>query len=155
MRLTGFRDSYCEGVNREGKKARGRGNGKMEPAPKEAAMRRYSYAVLAGLMLLVTISAGARVRTGRLGGVILHANGKPATEVAVVLERSDGSKPLATRTNSEGAFVFRYIRPGLYDVRAGNGKQATVWKHNVMVHAGRETQLSLHLELVRPKRAVK
>lgn len=118
-------------------------------------MRRSSYVILAALIALCALGSGARVRTARLGGVILHADGKPAAGVAVVLERSDGSRPIATRTNADGSFVFRYIRAGLYDVRASNGKQATVWKHNVMVHTGRETQLSLHLEPVHAKTALK
>jgi len=118
-------------------------------------MRRSSYLIFAALFLLTALNSGARVRTGRLGGVILHANGKPAAGVAVVLERSDGSTPIATRTNADGSFIFRYIRAGLYDVRASNGKQATVWKHNVMVHAGRMTQLSLHLEPFHAKTALK
>ena len=118
-------------------------------------MRRSSYLIFAAMIMLCVLGAGARVRTGRLGGVILHANGKPAAGVAVVLERSDGSTPIATRTNADGSFIFRYIRAGLYDVRASNGKQATVWKHNVMVHVGRTTQLSLHLEPVHPKTALK
>jgi hypothetical protein len=118
-------------------------------------MRRSSYLTFAVLILLFALNSGARVRTGRLGGVILHANGKPAAGVAVVLERSDGSTPIAIRTNADGSFLFKYIRAGLYDVRASNGKQATVWKHNVMVHAGRMTQLSLHLEPVHAKTALK
>lgn len=118
-------------------------------------MRRSSFLVFAAVAMLLAVNAGARVRTGGLGGVILHADGKPAGGVAVVLERSDGSRPIATRTNVDGYFLFKYIRAGLYDVRASNGKQATVWKHNVMVHAGRETQLSLHLEPVHPKTALK
>lgn len=118
-------------------------------------MRRSSQLVLAALIILCAIDSGARVRTGRLGGVILHPDGRPAVGVAVVLERSDGSTPIATRTNADGSFVFRYIRAGLYDVRASNGKQATVWKHNVMVRTGRETQLSLHLEPVHAKTAMK
>lgn len=118
-------------------------------------MRRTLAGLVAVLFMLVAVDATAWGRTGRLGGVILHSNGRPAAGVAVVLERSDGSRPVATRTNTEGVFVFRYIRAGLYDVRASNGKQATVWKHNVMVHAGRETQLSLHLEPVRPQRVQK
>ena len=118
-------------------------------------MRRSSYLILAALIMLVALNSGARVRTGRLGGVILHANGTPAAGIAVVLERSDGSRPIATRTNADGVFLFKYIRAGLYDVRASNGKQATVWKHNVMVHTGRETQLSLHLEPVHAKTALK
>ena len=117
-------------------------------------MRRSSFLIFAAAVMLLAFPAGARVRTGRLGGVILHANGKPAAGVAVVLERSDGSRPIATRTNVDGYFLFKYIRAGLYDVRASNGKQATVWKHNVMVHTGRETQLSLQLEPVHSKTAL-
>lgn len=109
-------------------------------------MRRAFLGVLTASLLLVAADAAARVHTGKLGGIILQSNGKPAAGIEVVLERSDGSAPVAARTNSDGAFLFRYIRVGLYDVRGASGSTASVWKHNVMVHAGRETVLNLRLE---------
>src|SRR5579863_1784421 len=109
-------------------------------------MRRTFLGVLRASMVLVGANAAARVHTGKLGGIILQRDGRPAAGIEVVLERSDGSAPVAVRTNSEGAFLFRYIRVGLYDVRAGSRSTASTWKHNVMVHAGRETVLNLRLE---------
>lgn len=112
-------------------------------------MRRTILCVFAASSLLLSMNAQARSRSTRLAGVVLHANGKRAVNAMVILERSDGSAPIAKRTNAEGAFVFTYIRPGLYDVRAAEGRDATVWRHNVMVHAGRETYLTLRLEPIR------
>jgi hypothetical protein len=109
-------------------------------------MRRTFLGVLTASLVLVAANAAARVHTGKLGGIILQRNGRPAAGIEVVLERSDGSAPVAVRTNSEGAFLFKYIRVGLYDVRAASGSTASTWKHNVMVHAGRETVLNLRLE---------
>lgn len=113
-------------------------------------MRRAFRCVLVASLVLIGADAAARNHGGtRLGGIIIHNNGRPAVGAQVVLERSDGSAPLATRTDSNGAFLFKYIRSGLYDVRASSRGSASVWKHNVLVRAGRETTLTLRLEPIR------
>lgn len=111
-------------------------------------MRRSILCVLAASFVLVT-SAAARVHTGKVGGRVLRNDGRPAGGVQVVLERSDGSAPVAVQTNSSGRFLFKFVRSGFYDIRAGQGTTATIWKHNVMVHPGKETALDLRLEPIR------
>jgi len=118
----------------------------------EVTVRKVLLSVFAASLLLLSINTQARPHPTRLAGIVLRPNGKRAVNAMVLLERSDGSAPLAKRTNVQGAFVFTYIRPGLYDVRAAEGRDATVWRHNVMVHAGRETYLTLRLEPIPPRR---
>ena len=112
-------------------------------------MRKPTFLVLAVSLILAAADAQARVRTGAVGGTVFEGNGKPAVGAHVMIERSDGTAPIAVQTNSRGQFVFKFVLAGLYDIRASQGTTATTWKHNVMVHAGKETALSLHLEPIR------
>lgn len=109
-------------------------------------MRRTVFCAFVGLLALAAVHAGAGGRTGRVAGVVVERNGKPAAGAEVMIERSDGSAPVATRTNSSGRFLFKYVLSGLYDIRASRGATATVWKHNVMVRRGKETAIELRLE---------
>lgn len=109
-------------------------------------MRRIIFCVLAASFVLAVTDAAARIHTGMVEGVVLERNGKPAVGADVMIERSDGSAPVATRTDSEGRFLFRFVLSGLYDVRASRGSNATVWHHNIPVHVGKETVINLRLE---------
>jgi hypothetical protein len=112
-------------------------------------MRKTLVCMLAASLILA--DAAARVPTGSVGGTVFQRNGKPAAGAEVMLERSDGSAPSATRTDSSGRYLFKFLLAGYYDIRASRGGAATVWKHNVMVHVGKETAIDLRLEPVSSK----
>lgn len=116
-------------------------------------MRRTLLCLALALLALLTVHANASGRTGAVGGVVVERNGKPAPGAEVMIERSDGSRPVATRTNSSGRFLFKYVVSGLYDIRASRGATATVWRHNVMVRRGKETEIELRLEPIESKLA--
>lgn len=107
-------------------------------------MRKIAY--LCATSLLLASCAVARVHTTEIGGTISAPNGKPAANVQVMVERSDGSLPLATHTDSHGHFLFKFVPPGLYDIRASDATAASVWKHNLIVHSRKETVVNLQLE---------
>ncbi|MGH9709773.1 MAG: carboxypeptidase-like regulatory domain-containing protein [Candidatus Acidiferrales bacterium] len=109
-------------------------------------MIRRTIAFVFAASLLLATGAIARVHTTKIGGTISAPNGTPAVGVQVMVERSDGSRPLATRTDSHGHFLFKLIPPGLYDIRASDATAASVWKHNLVVHSRKETVVNLHLE---------
>ena len=96
----------------------------------------------------------ARGRTGTLAGTVIGTNGKPAANTAVMAERSDGRAPLATRTNSHGRYFFAFLPAGLYDVRASGRATASDWKHNVLVHPGRQTEVTLHLRRIKKRKSI-
>jgi Carboxypeptidase regulatory-like domain len=100
--------------------------------------------------LLLAVDAAARVRTGTLAGTVIGANGKPVAQADIVIERSDGSHPIGAHTNSQGRFFVPFLEPGLYDVRATHGTKSSPWKHNLWVHRGKQTEVSLHLERTKP-----
>lgn len=103
-------------------------------------------ACLCATSLLLAACAIARVHTARIGGTISAPSGKPAANVQVMIERSDGSLPLATRTDSHGHFLFKFVPPGLYDIRASDITTASIWKHNLIVHSRKETVVNLQLK---------
>lgn len=102
--------------------------------------------------LLLATCAVARVHTTTIGGTISAPNGTPAVNVQVMVERSDGSLPLATHTDSHGHFLFKFVPPGLYDIRASDATAASVWKHNLIVHSRKETVVNLQLERTKHSR---
>ncbi len=112
-------------------------------------MRRAILLVLMVSFALAVTDAAAHGYTGTVGGVVLDGNGRPAAGAEVIIERSDGSAPVAARTNSNGRFLFKFVLAGFYDIRASRGSMTTLWKHNVMVHAGKETAIDLRLEPIR------
>lgn len=116
-------------------------------------MRRTLLCMVIAVLASVTLHANASGRTGTVGGVVVERNGKPAVGAEVMIERSDGSRPVAVRTNSSGRFLFKYVVSGLYDIRASRGTSATVWRHNVMVRRGKETEIELRLEPIESKLA--
>ena len=116
-------------------------------------MRRIIACIFAASLLLAS-GAGARGPTRKLGGTVIAVNGRPAVGAQVMVERSDGTLPLATRTDSHGRFLFKLVPPGLYDIRASDSTAASVWKHNVVVYSRKETIVDLRLKRIKqPKRA--
>ena len=114
-------------------------------------MRKTLLCVLAASFILAA-DAAARVPTGSVGGTVFERNGTPAAGAEVMLERSDGSAPSAVKTDSSGRYLFKFVLAGYYDIRASRGTATTVWKHNVMVHVGKETAIDLRLEPTISKR---
>ncbi|HKF50808.1 MAG TPA: carboxypeptidase-like regulatory domain-containing protein [Candidatus Acidoferrales bacterium] len=116
-------------------------------------MRKTLVLVFVAALTLVAVHVNASGRTGTVSGVVIERNGRPAAGAEVMIERSNGSAPVATRTNASGRFLFKFVLSGLYDIRASRGATATVWKHNVMVRRGKETEIELRLEPIKPKPA--
>jgi hypothetical protein len=115
-------------------------------------MRKALLGLLA-VSLILAADAPARVPTGSVGGTVFERNGNPAAGAEVMLERSDGSAPVAVKANSNGRYLFKFVLAGYYDIRASRGTSATTWKHNVMVRVGKETAIDLRLEPASPKPA--
>lgn len=113
-------------------------------------MRRLVSCALAASLALAASAASAHVRTGKLAGVVLGRSGAPAASAEVIIERSNGSAPVAVRTDSNGRFLFNFLAAGYYDIRASRGHTATAWKHNIIIHSGRKTIVDLRLEPIKP-----
>lgn len=112
-------------------------------------MRRLIFLALTACLTLAASSAAAHVRTGKLTGVVLQRSGAPAAGAEVMIERSNGSAPVAVRTDSNGRYLFNFVLAGYYDIRASRGHTTTAWKHNIIVHSGRKTIVDLRLEPIK------
>lgn len=108
-------------------------------------MRKAMFCLLVASFVLGAAHTAAGSHTGSVGGTVLEPNGRPAAGAQVVIERSDGSAPVAAKTDAQGRFLFKFLLPGYYDIRASRGATATVWKHNIMVHTDKETAIDLRL----------
>jgi hypothetical protein len=117
----------------------------------EIFMRRILLYVATVSFALSIAPANASSRTGTVAGIVVDRNGRPASGAHVMIERSDGSAPVATRTNSSGRFQFKFVLSGSYDIRASRGATATVWRHNLRVRTGKETKIELRLEPIERK----
>lgn len=106
--------------------------------------------IVASLVLSVAHNAFAG-HTGSVGGTVFEADGRPSPGAEVVIERSNGSAPVAVKTDAQGRFLFRFVLAGYYDIRASRGQAATLWKHNLMVHGGKETAIDLRLRPIHQK----
>ncbi|MFZ0213685.1 MAG: carboxypeptidase-like regulatory domain-containing protein [Candidatus Acidiferrales bacterium] len=116
-------------------------------------MRRKIACVLA-ISLLATFNAVGRPYTGKIAGTVVGTNDRPVVDAQVIIERSDGSLPIATHTNSSGQYLVKSIPAGYYDIRASRGSTASVWKHNVIVKSGKITEVNLRLHhITAPKQA--
>lgn len=111
----------------------------------------YSFALLS--LLLTSLAAGpaaspapkTHTHLGRLGGTVLGPNSAPVAGARVTVETADGRHPHATSTDAKGHFAFPDILPGPYDARAYRDGMWSEWQHNVIVRAGKTTEIKLKI----------
>ena len=76
-------------------------------------------AAIVGVFMLATPNnASAQPAPGRVVGTVVDADGNPVADAHVVLKH--GEKVIAhVRSNADGHYVFKDIRPGRYHLQAG------------------------------------
>ncbi|MCC6227838.1 MAG: carboxypeptidase regulatory-like domain-containing protein [Phycisphaerales bacterium] len=102
-------------------------------------------AAIVGVFMLATPnSAVAQPALGKIVGTVVDADGTPVADARVVLKH--GEKIIAhARTNAEGHFVFRDVRPGRYHLEAG--KQGMGRGHALApVHPGETVHVKITLK---------
>ncbi|MCC6969168.1 MAG: carboxypeptidase regulatory-like domain-containing protein [Phycisphaerales bacterium] len=79
-------------------------------------------AAIVGIFMLATPNtASAQPAPGKIVGTVVDADGKPVADAHVVLKHGD--KVVAhMRTNAEGHYAFKDLRPGRYLVQAGKAE---------------------------------
>jgi len=109
-------------------------------------MKRAAWLFLLLIAILAVVPAGnARGPIGALAGTVLDAAGNPVSSATVTLQTSDGNHPHLTRTDADGHFQFTRFETGQYDVRAQSQGVFSDWLKRVSIHAGKTTQVTLHL----------
>jgi protocatechuate 3,4-dioxygenase beta subunit len=66
------------------------------------------------------------------------------------VETADGRHPHATSTDAQGQFSFPDILPGTYEVRAYWDGAWSEWQHNLIVRAGKTTEITLRVSVKKP-----
>jgi hypothetical protein len=116
----------------------------------------WSFAVL---FLFLTSLAGGPTATpaakthshlGRLAGRVLGPNDAPVAGARVTMETADGRHPHATSTDRQGHFAFPDILVGTYEARAYWDSAWSEWQRNVIVRAGKTTEITLRISAKKP-----
>ena len=107
-------------------------------------MRRLLPSVVA-LIVALAAASGAREAVGNLVGTMVDSHGNPVEGATVVIQTSDGQHPHATHTDANGHFEFERYSIGQYDLRGSLYGVFTDWARRVVIHAGKTTQVKLHL----------
>lgn len=97
------------------------------------------------LILGLATAPGAREAVGNLAGTMVDSHGNPVEGATVMIQTSDGQHPHATHTDANGHFEFHRYSIGQYDLRGSLYGVFTQWARRVMIHAGKTTQVTLHL----------
>ena len=116
----------------------------------------YSLAVLS--LLLASLAAGtnaipapkAHTHLGKLAGRVLGPNDAPVAGARVTVETADGRHPHATSTDAHGHFSFPDILAGTYETRAYWDGAWSDWRHNLIVRAGKTTDVTLKISTEKP-----
>jgi Carboxypeptidase regulatory-like domain len=82
---------------------------------------------------------------GTLSGSVLDEQGKPVADASVTIQTSDGLRPHATHTDSNGHFEFTRFEAGQYDVRAYSNKVFSDWSKRVVIRPKKTTEVTLRL----------
>ena len=93
----------------------------------------------------ITIAGQAKVAIGTLAGTVLDAQAKPVVDATVTMQTSYGTRPRATHTDANGRFEFTRFQTGQYDVRAYSNGVFSEWTKRVAIHAGKTTEVTLHM----------
>lgn len=97
------------------------------------------------LMALVATAQNVPTPVGTLAGTVLDAQGKPVADASVTIQTSDGQKPHATRTNTEGRFQFERWATGQHDIRAYAQGVFSDWDKRVLIRSKKTTLVVLRL----------
>src|ERR1700693_355401 len=102
-------------------------------------------AALATMMFALVASAQFAGGLGTLSGSVLDEQGKPVADASVTIQTSDGLRPHAAHTDSNGHFEFTRFEAGQYDVRAYSNKAFSDWSKRVVIRPKKTTEITLRL----------
>jgi len=109
-------------------------------------VKKLRKALLPILILLLSVSLAAQVRTGNIYGKVVDTEGNPLPGVTVTLT-SSLLAPMSTVTSAEGVFRFLSLPPAKdYDIKLELAGFKTVTQTDIIVFIGSNTSLTLTME---------
>jgi hypothetical protein len=118
-------------------------------------LKSMMFAVLLAGALVTALAPRAAAQTGSIGGTILDINAKPWFGLTVEAVSEQGAKAEA-KTDAEGRFEIRNLRPGVYKVTitifpAPNEKQPPVPMGQLKVTSGEEAKADMNFKDIMAK----
>jgi virginiamycin B lyase len=92
----------------------------------------------------------AKQKPGGLDGEVVNAKGAPVAGAQILWQVADGETPHVLHSDARGRFHIEPLRTGSYDLRASAGGAWSEWEHNVFVHPGNDTNVTLRLTFKAP-----
>jgi tetratricopeptide (TPR) repeat protein len=113
-----------------------------------------AYAALVGALISV-LAPGASAQAGSISGVILDANAKPWPGLTLQSVSDQGAKQEA-KTDSDGKYIIRGLRPGIYDLTViafppPNDKQPPYQMAKVRVQNGEDAKADANFKEILAK----
>jgi len=101
--------------------------------------KTFALSILALLLISGSVFAQGSSTQGSLNGQVLDENGAPLPGVLVTATGAAGTK--SATTDGDGSFLFPYLSPGMYDVKAELSGFTTVEQLEVPVRLGLRSEL--------------
>jgi tetratricopeptide (TPR) repeat protein len=118
-------------------------------------LKSMMFAVLIAGALVTVVAPHAAAQNGSIAGTILDVNGKPWFGLNVEAVSEQGAK-LDAKTDAQGSFAIRNLRPGVYKVTittfpAPNEKQPPVSMGQLKVTSGEEAKADMNFKDIMAK----
>jgi hypothetical protein len=105
------------------------------------------------LLLSVLVPRAAAQNNGSIRGQIMDVAGKPWVDIGVEAVNDQGAK-LSTKTDKDGGYVFRNLKPGIYSIFVLLPAPNKPYESKVQVQGGTEAKADLNFKDIIAKQGV-